>query len=73
MCIRDRYIFVARYLSKSRETEPNFKQSFIELWIPVGITLMLILPANFSTAALIFAMVVVLVFIGCLLYTSRCV
>lgn len=58
------YIFVARYLSKSRETEPNFKQSFIELWIPVGITLMLILPANFSTAALIFAMVVVLVFIG---------
>lgn len=58
------YVFVARYLSKSREGAVPFKQSFIELWVPVGITIMLILPANFSTAALIFAMVIMLVFVG---------
>ena len=57
-------IFVARYLSK-KQTEPiTFKSSFIELWLPVGVTLMLILPNNFSTAALIFAMVVMLTFVG---------
>lgn len=57
-------IFVARYLSKTREEPITFKSSFIDLWLPVGITLMFILPANFSTAALIFAMVLMLVFIG---------
>lgn len=58
------FIFVARYLSKTRETPITFKSSFFELWIPVFITLMFILPANFSTTALIFAMVLMLVFIG---------
>lgn len=58
------YVYVARYLSKTRETQPDFKQSFIDLWIPVFVTLVFILPANFSTAALIFAMVVMLAFIG---------
>ena len=58
------YIFVARYLSKPKENPVTFKSSFIELWIPVGITLMLILPANFSTTALIFVMVLMLTFIG---------
>ncbi|HEY0046873.1 MAG TPA: FtsW/RodA/SpoVE family cell cycle protein [Flavobacterium sp.] len=57
-------IFVARYLSKKRETPITFQNSLWELWTPVFITIMLILPANFSTAALIFAMVITLVFIG---------
>lgn len=57
-------IYVARYLSKTRETPVTFKNSLWELWTPVGITLMFILPANFSTAALIFSMVILLVFIG---------
>jgi cell division protein FtsW len=57
-------IFVARYLSKTREIPITFQNSLWELWTPVGITLALILPANFSTAALIFAMIIVLVFIG---------
>jgi len=57
-------IFVARYLSKTRETPITFQNSLWELWTPVGVTLMFILPANFSTAALIFAMVLLLVFIG---------
>nr|WP_315150670.1 FtsW/RodA/SpoVE family cell cycle protein [uncultured Flavobacterium sp.] len=58
------FIFVARYLSKTRETPITFKSSLWELWTPVFITLMFILPANFSTTALIFAMVLMLVFIG---------
>jgi cell division protein FtsW len=57
-------IFVARYLSKKRETPTTFRLSIWELWTPVFITLMFILPANFSTAALIFSMVIMLVFIG---------
>jgi cell division protein FtsW len=58
------FIFVARYLSKTRETPITFKASLWELWTPVFITLVFILPANFSTTALIFAMVIMLVFIG---------
>ena len=58
------FIFVARYLSKTREEPITFKASLWELWIPVFITLILILPANFSTTALIFSMVIMLVFIG---------
>ena len=57
-------IFVARYLSKKRETPINLKNSLWELWLPVFTTLMFILPANFSTAALMFAMVLMLTFIG---------
>ncbi len=57
-------IFVARYLSKKRETPVTFKASLWELWTPVFFTLAFILPANFSTAALMFAMVIMLVFIG---------
>lgn len=57
-------MFVARYLSKTRETLITFKNSLWELWTPVAITIGLILPANFSTAALIFSMVILLVFIG---------
>jgi cell division protein FtsW len=58
------YIYVARYLSKTRQEPLTFKSSLVELWLPVFITLVLILPANFSTTALIFAMVVMLTFIG---------
>ena len=58
------FIFVARYLSKTREVAISFKSSIWELWVPVFITLMFILPANFSTTALIFSMVLMLVFIG---------
>ncbi|WP_447635061.1 FtsW/RodA/SpoVE family cell cycle protein [Flavobacterium microcysteis] len=57
-------IYVARYLAKKREIEDTFQKSVIELWLPVFAIIMLILPANFSTAALIFSMVVMLVFVG---------
>lgn len=57
-------VFVARYLSKTNNQIPTFKSSVIDLWIPVGVTVMLILPSNFSTAAFIFSMVLMLVFVG---------
>ncbi|AVI51219.1 cell division protein FtsW [Pukyongia salina] len=56
--------YVARYLSKIKDKEITFKESLLPLWLPVFIVLALILPANFSTTAIIFAMVVILVFIG---------
>lgn len=57
-------VFVARYLSKTQKEPLTFKTSFIELWIPVSVTLLFILPSNFSTAAFIFSMVLMLVFVG---------
>ncbi|WP_396187084.1 FtsW/RodA/SpoVE family cell cycle protein [Flavobacterium sp.] len=57
-------LFVARYLSKKREEEITFQTSLIELWVPVFITLIFILPSNFSTAALIFSMILMLTFVG---------
>lgn len=57
-------VYVARYLSKINGREITFKESILPLWIPVFIVLALILPANFSTTAIIFAMVVILVFLG---------
>lgn len=57
-------IYVARYLSKVSDKEYSFKESLLELWLPVFAILALVLPANFSTTALIFSMVCMLVFIG---------
>lgn len=56
--------YVARYLSRIKDREITFKESILPLWLPVFIVLALILPANFSTTAIIFAMVIVLVFAG---------
>ena len=57
-------VYVARYLAKNKEKQIVFRESLIQLWLPVGIILMLILPANFSTTAIIFFMIVLLSFIG---------
>ncbi|MEM7186472.1 MAG: FtsW/RodA/SpoVE family cell cycle protein [Bacteroidota bacterium] len=56
--------YVARYLSRIKDKKITFKESLLPLWLPVFLILALILPANFSTTAIIFVMVVVLVFIG---------
>jgi cell division protein FtsW len=58
------FVFVARYLSKTRQEPIDFVESLKELWLPVFITLIFILPSNFSTTALIFSMIIMLVFIG---------
>ena len=57
-------LYVARYLSKKREEQDTFQESLLQLWVPVFGTLMFILPANFSTAALMFSMVLMLTFVG---------
>ena len=57
-------IYVARYLSRNKEKEISFKESMIYLWLPVAAVLALVLPANFSTTAITFAMILVLAFLG---------
>jgi cell division protein FtsW len=57
-------VYVARYLSKIHNKAITFKETLLPLWLPVFVILALILPANFSTTAIVFAMVVVLVFLG---------
>lgn len=57
-------IYVARYLSKVRDKKVSFTESLIPLWLPVFLVVVLILPANFSTAAIIFTMVLLLCFLG---------
>ncbi|WP_031427375.1 FtsW/RodA/SpoVE family cell cycle protein [Flavimarina sp. Hel_I_48] len=57
-------VYVARYLSKIQDREITFKESLLPLWLPVGVMLALILPANFSTTAIIAAMTFTLLFIG---------
>ena len=56
--------YVARYMAKMKDKPFTFKQSIIPLWLPVALVLGLILPANFSTTAILFAMVLLVVFIG---------
>jgi cell division protein FtsW len=56
--------YVARYLSRIKDKTVTFKETLLPLWLPVFIVLALILPANLSTTAIIFVMVVVLVFVG---------
>ena len=57
-------VYVARYLAKNKNVKINFKESLWQLWLPIGLILMLILPANFSTTAIIFTMILILAFIG---------
>lgn len=58
-------IYIARYLAKAEpEKLASFKKSFAPLLLPIFITCGLILPANFSTAALVFLISMVLLFIG---------
>ncbi|QHI38403.1 Lipid II flippase FtsW [Kordia antarctica] len=57
-------IYVARYLSRIKDKVVTFKATILPLWIPVFLVVGLILPANFSTAGIIFSMVLMLCFLG---------
>ncbi|MDO5970798.1 FtsW/RodA/SpoVE family cell cycle protein [Flavivirga aquimarina] len=57
-------VYVARYMSKMKDTNITLKKSILPLWLPVFLVLALILPSNFSTTAIIFSMVIFLVFLG---------
>jgi cell division protein FtsW len=57
-------MYLARMLTKRQEIIKDFKSAFIPIVIPVLIVCFLILPANFSTAAILFTTSLVLMFIG---------
>ncbi|MEN8224950.1 MAG: FtsW/RodA/SpoVE family cell cycle protein [Bacteroidota bacterium] len=57
-------MYLARLLSKKQDQIKDFKSAFVPLMIPVLIVCGLILPANFSTAAMLFVTSLVLMFIG---------
>lgn len=57
-------VYVARYLTRIKDKTITFSESLVPLWLPVFIVTILILPANFSTAAILFFMVLILCFLG---------
>jgi cell division protein FtsW len=58
------FMFLARQLSKKQKVIKDFKKGFLPLITPVAVTCMLIAPANLSTALLLGATCMVLLFIG---------
>ena len=57
-------VFTATHLSKPDLRSIKFSKSLIQLWLPVFTVVLLIFPSNLSTAALLFAMVIILAFIA---------
>ncbi len=57
-------LFLARTLSQKQDNIKDFRSAFLPMIIPVILICGLILPSNFSTAAVIFMTAVVLMFIG---------
>lgn len=57
-------VYTARYLAKHKDIKIDFKESLLKLWLPIALILMFILPANFSTTAIVFLMVLILCFVG---------
>jgi len=58
------FIYLARLVSKKQDVIKDFRKGFLPLIIPVGIVCMLIAPANLSTALLLGASCLMLLFIG---------
>ncbi|MBX3164188.1 MAG: FtsW/RodA/SpoVE family cell cycle protein [Bacteroidetes bacterium] len=57
-------IYVARVITLKAKELTDFKSVFKHLLLPIGIICALILPANFSTAALLFFNCILLMFMG---------
>ena len=57
-------IWIARYLSKIKDAKITFVSSILPLWIPVCLVVGLILPANFSTAAIVGVLALIVCFLG---------
>lgn len=58
------FMYLSRQLSRSQDEIKDFKKGFLPLMVPVAITCALIAPANLSTALLIGATSLMLMFIG---------
>jgi cell division protein FtsW len=57
-------IYIARELTRKQEYITSFKDAFMPILVPVLIVCGLIAPANLSTAAVLFATCIMLMFIG---------
>jgi cell division protein FtsW len=57
-------MYVARILAKKQENIKDFRSAFLPVMFPVILVCGLILPANFSTAAVLFTTCLFLMFIG---------
>jgi cell division protein FtsW len=58
------FMFLSRLLSKKQHVIKDFKKGFVPVILPVGIVCALIAPANLSTALLVGATSLMLMFIG---------
>ncbi|HEY0732147.1 MAG TPA: FtsW/RodA/SpoVE family cell cycle protein, partial [Chitinophagaceae bacterium] len=58
------FMYLARLLSKRQNVIKDFKKGFIPVMLPIAITCLLIAPANLSTALLLGASCMLLLFIG---------
>lgn len=58
------FMYIARLLSRKQDVIKDWKKGFLPVMIPVGITCLLIAPANLSTALLLGASCLMLLFIG---------
>lgn len=58
------FMYLARLISKKQEVIKDLKKGFVPVMIPVAITCLLIAPANLSTALLLGASCLMLMFIG---------
>ena len=57
-------MYTARYVTRFPEKIKSFKDSFIPLILPIVLVCGLILPANFSTAALVFFLCLMILILG---------
>lgn len=57
-------VYISGYLSKKRDQVARFSKGILPLWMPVFLIVGLVLPSNLSTAAMMFLMVIVLLFLG---------
>ncbi|MXV38834.1 cell division protein FtsW [Flavobacteriaceae bacterium Ap0902] len=57
-------VYVARYLTITRKKKVTFAETLLYMLLPVFVVIGLIFPANGSTALILFAMVMLLLFIG---------
>jgi cell division protein FtsW len=58
------FMYLARLISKKQNLIKDFKKGFLPIIIPIGLICLLIAPANLSTALLLGASCLVLLFIG---------
>ncbi|MCA1750887.1 MAG: FtsW/RodA/SpoVE family cell cycle protein [Flavobacteriales bacterium] len=56
--------YVSRMLTVKREVIRDFKKGLLPILVPIGLVCVLILPANFSTAAMLFLVCFTLLYIG---------